>query len=213
VSAVTPGELRARNLRTLAALAALFLAPLVLAFFTYYGTDWRPSAHLNHGRLITPARPLPQVALERIDLGEGAPAAARGAGSSRALPPVLRTHWSLVYVGDGACASDCRAALYLMRQTRLALNNDMTRVERVFLVVSGCCERGFLAREHAGLQVLDASAAQARTLLARFPAEGREHTLFVVDPLGNLVMSYDAREDPRGLLQDLEKLLRLSHIG
>jgi len=73
VSAVTPGELRARNLRTLAALAALFLAPLVLAFFTYYGTGWRPSAHVNHGRLITPARPLPQVALERIDLGEGAP--------------------------------------------------------------------------------------------------------------------------------------------
>ena len=213
MSAITPGALRARNLRTLAALAALFLAPLVLAFFTYYGTDWRPSAHVNHGRLITPARPLPQVALERIDLGEGAPAAARGAGGSHALPPVLRTHWSLVYVGDGGCATDCRAALYLMRQTRLALNNDMTRVERVFLVVSGCCERGFLAREHAGLQVLDASAAQARTLLARFPAEGREHTLFVVDPLGNLVMSYDAREDPRGLLQDLEKLLRLSHIG
>ena len=209
MSAVTPGELRARNLRTLAALAALFLAPLVLAFFTYYGTDWRPSAHVNHGRLITPARPLPQVALERIDLGEGAPAA----GGPGALPPVFRTHWSLVYVGDGGCATDCREALHVMRQTRLALNNDMTRVERVFLVVSGCCDRGFLAREHARLQVLDAGAAQARTLLARFPAEGREHTLFVVDPLGNLVMSYDAREDPRGLLQDLEKLLRLSHIG
>jgi len=213
VSAVTPGELRARNLRTLAALAALFLAPLVLAFFTYYGTDWRPSAHVNHGHLITPARPLPQAALERIDLGEGAPAAARGAGGPSALPPVFRTHWSLVYVGDGACATDCREALYVMRQARLALNNDMTRVERVFLVASGCCDRGFLAREHPGLQVLDAGAAQARTLLARFPAEGREHTLFVVDPLGNLVMSYDARQDPRGLLQDLEKLLRLSHIG
>ena len=99
MSAVTPGELRARNLRTLGALAALFLAPLVLAFFTYYGTDWRPSAHVNHGHLITPARPLPQAALERIDLGAGAPAAARGAGGPSALPPVFRTHWSLVYVG------------------------------------------------------------------------------------------------------------------
>ena len=100
-----------------------------------------------------------------------------------------------------------------MRQTRLALNNDMARVERVFLVVSACCDRDFLAREHPGLEVLDASAAQAGTLIARFPAERREHTLFVVDPLGNLVMSYDARDNPRGLLQDLEKLLRLSHIG
>jgi hypothetical protein len=35
----------------------------------------------------------------------------------------------------------------------------------------------------------------------------------VVDPLGNLMMSYDARGNPRGLLEDLKKLLRLSHIG
>jgi hypothetical protein len=210
MSAVTPAELRARNLRTLAVLAGLFLAPLALAFFTYYGTDWRPSAHVNHGRLITPASPLPDVALQRIDLDDRA--TALGAGGS-SVPAVFRTHWSLVYVGDGGCGAACRAALYAMRQTRLALNNDMTRVERVFLVASACCDRDFLAREHPGLQVLDASAPQARTLIARFPAEGREHTLFVVDPLGNLVMSYDARDNPRGLLQDLEKLLRLSHIG
>ena len=46
-----------------------------------------------------------------------------------------------------------------------------------------------------------------------FPAGEREHTLFIVDPLGNLMMSYDARQDPHGLLEDLKKLLRLSHIG
>jgi hypothetical protein len=200
MTAVNPGELRARNLRTLAVLAALFLAPLALAFFTYYGTDWRPSAHINHGVLITPARPLPEVALRRIDFDAGA-------------PPVFRKHWSLVYVGNGSCGADCREALYVMRQTRLALNNDMTRLERVFLVVSGCCDRDFLEREHPGLQLLDASAPQAEALLERLPAAGREHTLFIVDPLGNLVMSYDARNDLRGLLQDLEKLLRLSHIG
>jgi len=40
-------NLRARNLRTLAALAALFLVPLVLAFFMYYAIPWRPAAHLN----------------------------------------------------------------------------------------------------------------------------------------------------------------------
>jgi len=37
--------------------------------------------------------------------------------------------------------------------------------------------------------------------------------LFVVDPLGNLMMSYDVRGDPHGLLEDLKKLLKLSHIG
>ena len=46
-----------------------------------------------------------------------------------------------------------------------------------------------------------------------FPTVQRAHTLFVVDPLGNLMMSYDARQNSRGLLEDLQKLLRLSHIG
>jgi hypothetical protein len=203
----TPADLRARNLRTLGALAALFLLPLVIAFCTYYGTDWRPSGRVNHGQLISPARPLPAVALPRVGLETGTP----GAPPAAATP--FRSHWSLVYVGGGDCDAACREALYLMRQTRLGLNNDMTRVERVFLVSRGCCNRSFLAHEHAGLQVLDASAPAAESLLALFPAEGREHTLFVVDPLGNLMMSYDARGNPHGLLEDLKKLLRLSHIG
>jgi hypothetical protein len=89
----------------------------------------------------------------------------------------------------------------------------MARVERVFLASEACCDRGFLVREHPGLEVLDASAPQAVPLLAQFPAAGREHLLYIVDPLGNLMMSYDARTNPRGLLEDLKKLLALSHIG
>jgi hypothetical protein len=37
--------------------------------------------------------------------------------------------------------------------------------------------------------------------------------VFVVDPLGNLMMRFDVAQNPKGLLQDLEKLLKLSHIG
>jgi len=203
----TEAQLRTRNLRTLAALAALFLLPLVMAFCTYYGTDWRPSGHLNHGQLISPARPLPAVTLPHVSLETST----TGAPPDTASP--FRSHWSLVYIGGGDCDAACREALYVMRQTRLGLNNDMMRVERVFLVSGGCCNRAFLAHEHAGLVVLDASAPPAETLLALFPPQGREHTLFVVDPLGNLMMSYDARGNPHGLLEDLKKLLRLSHIG
>jgi hypothetical protein len=184
---MTAAELRARNLRTLAALAGLFILPLVIAFLTYYGTAWRPAGHVNHGTLITPPRRLPAMA--------------------------LRGEWTLVYVGDGACDAACRQALYVMRQTRLALNNDMTRVGRVFLATANCCAREFLSREHAGLVVLDAARPAAGTLVREFPASDRAQLLYVVDPLGNLVMSYDARQDPHGLLEDLKKLLRLSHIG
>jgi hypothetical protein len=191
---------RARNLRTVAALAALFVLPLALAFYTYYATDWRPLGRVNHGTLISPARPLPEVALPRAPRTAGAPGAA------------LRGTWTLVYVGDGRCDADCRRALVVMRQTRLSLNNDMTRVARVFLATAGCCPDA-AGGSDAGLAVLDASGAAAAPLIAQFPADGRAHSIYVVDPLGNLMMSYDARIDPHGLLEDLRKLLRLSHIG
>lgn len=192
-------HLRARNLRTLAALAALFLLPLGLAFFTYYGSAWRPAGRVNHGLLITPARPLPPL-LPRVSL-----AAAHGTA--------FRGHWSLVYVGNGACDGACRQALYVMRQTRLALNNDMTRLQRLFLASGDCSACELLARADPGLEVLDAGGAAGSALLREFPSPGREHSLFVVDPLGNLMMSYDVRGDPHGLLEDLKKLLKLSHIG
>ena len=202
---MTANELRARNLRTLGLLAALFLVPLVTAFLTYYGTAWRPAGRVNHGRLITPVRPLPAIALPRVRLDAAAAAAAESA--------LWRGRWSLVYVGDGGCDAACREALYVMRQTRLLLNNDMTRVQRVFLVTAGCCAREFLSRAHSGLVVLDAAGPAAQPLVREFSAADRTRTVFIVDPLGNLILSYDARSDPHGLLEDLRKLLRLSHIG
>jgi hypothetical protein len=203
------GKVRARNLRTVGALAGLFLLPLVLAFYTYYGTRWRPVGHVNHGTLISPPRPLPEVALPRVSPVPP--------GGDLGTQPALRNLWSLVYIGEGGCDPSCRWALYVLRQTRLGLGKDMTRVARVFLVSGDCCDREFLSRAYPGLTVLDAAGPQGARLLAQFPDAGtpsvRAHTLYIVDPLGNLMMSYDARANPHGLLQDLQQLLRLSHIG
>ena len=194
-------SLRARNLRTLGVLAGLFLLPLAASFWMYYATDWRPATRVNHGELIEPARPLPSVELP-VAIGDPAAAA-----------HLLRDKWSVVYIGPGSCSEACRHTLYIMRQTRLSLNNDMTRVARVFLATGECCARELLRREHPGLQVIDASGAAASPLLRLFPDTARENSLYIVDPLGNLMMRYDVRQDPKGLLEDLRKLLRLSHIG
>jgi cytochrome oxidase Cu insertion factor (SCO1/SenC/PrrC family) len=199
MSTVIDPELHRRNFRTVFALAGLFLVPLLVSFWLYYGLHWRPQGTANHGELIVPARPLPDVTLPDAS---GVPAS-----------HIFSGKWTLVYVGDGACDADCRATLFFMRQTRLSLNTDMTRVQRVFLTTADCCDRAYLAAEHPGLRVLDASSAAAQPLLALFAPAGRAQGLYIVDPLGNLMMRYDARQPPKGLLEDLKRLLQLSQIG
>jgi hypothetical protein len=199
--------LRARNLRTLAALAALFFLPLIASAWLYYGLSWIPGGHVNHGELIQPPRPLPRVELARVAL----PGDAAGKRPAAESTP-FRGNWTLVYIGDGSCDASCRETLYVMRQTRLALGTDMTRLDRVFLATTNCCATDYLAREHAGIVVFNAASAAGAPLLGQFPGVER-YTLFVVDPLGNLMMRYDVRRDPRGLLVDLKRLLELSQIG
>jgi len=189
---------RRRGRQVLLIIAAMFLVPLAVSFALYYG-KWRPAGSSSKGDLITPARPLQAAGLRHPD---GKPATA----------DVLTGKWSLIYIGDGACDQACRTALVFARQTRLALNNDMTRVQRVFFATGNCCATDYFAAEQPGLVALDASAPQAQALLAQFPAD-RAHSLYIVDPLGNLMMRHDASQTTNDLLTDLKKLLRLSHIG
>ena len=190
-------------------LLLLFFAPLLLAFVLYYGSGWRPSGRTNHGELIEPARTLPLVALPPVALAPGA----TPGGDALAAADVLTGKWSLVYVNSGDCNADCRNTLYFMRQTHLGLANLAPRVQRVFLATADCCDRGYLAREQPGLITLNADGAAAAPLLAQFPPERRSSSIFVVDPRGNLMLRYDAHDDPKGLRNDLKKLLTLSHIG
>jgi cytochrome oxidase Cu insertion factor (SCO1/SenC/PrrC family) len=192
-------ESRSRGRRQLLIVAAVFLLPLLVAFSLYYGKLWRPAGSSSKGELIDPARPLVVAGLRQA---EGTPAGANP----------FQEKWTLLYIGDGACDADCRTALVFMRQSRLALNNEMTRVQRIFLATGHCCANDYFKTEHPGLITLDASSPEAQPLLAQFPPD-RAHSLFIVDPLGNLMMRHDASHTSKDLLEDLKKLLKLSHIG
>jgi hypothetical protein len=174
-------------------LLVLFGVPLLLSFVLYYATSWRPRGLSNHGELF-----MPTIVMNEALQNDAAEVLKSG-------------KWSLLVVGDGRCDEDCRRNLVFARQTRLSLNKEMERVNRVFLSTDDCCDRAYFDGEHSGLVVLEASEHAA--LLKLVPPQDREHSVYVVDPLGNLVMRYDSRENPKGLLSDMEKLLKLSHIG
>lgn len=196
-----------RRRRTLVGLAVLFFAPVLVAFYLYYGHhDWRPVGRVNHGELVDPARPLPAIALPRLAGG-------------LADPAWLQGRWTLLTVGTGECAERCRHDLYETRQVRIALDRDMDRVQRVLIAVGPCCDLAFLQREHPDLIALRATP-EAQPLLGQLPGvdaaapdAASGDRIYLVDPLGNLMMSYAPDANPKGLLEDLKRLLRLSHVG
>ena len=92
----------------------------------------------------------------------------------------------------------------------------MTRVQRIFLATGNCCDRAYLDAEHPGLRSRSCDNDAGAALLAAFPdaAPARTVVIYVIDPLGNLMMRHAPQPPPaKGLLEDLRKLLKLSHIG
>jgi hypothetical protein len=95
----------------------------------------------------------------------------------------------------------------------VALDRDMDRVQRVLIADPDCCDAWFVHEQHPDLITVRAAAAAA-PLLALLP--GQDPTaprIYLIDPLGNLMMSYAADAPPKGMLEDMKRLLRLSSIG
>jgi len=196
-------SLRANQIKArgaLIGLAALFFLPLLGSFWLYYIGGWRPAGSTNHGELLSPVRQLSELRLQQQG-GEPLDAEA------------LLGKWTFVYIDSGDCDETCRNALWVIRQTRLLLAQDMDRVNRIFVAESACCDRDFLDSEHPGLMVVTPDPLAGETALAQFPRDPAVPYAYIVDPLGNLVMRFDTRENPKGLLGDVKKLLKLSHIG
>jgi cytochrome oxidase Cu insertion factor (SCO1/SenC/PrrC family) len=208
-----------RQRRTLIGLALMFFAPLGLSFYLYYGKNWHPGGHVNAGELIAPARPLPSLALPL------AGAAGAGAGAGETNPQFLKGKWTFLYVQHGRCDDECRRHLYDTRQVRLALDREMNRVQRVFIGDGDCCDLEELKAAHPDLIAIRASAAD-EPLLALLPigehpaaldqhptGAVNSHRVYLIDPLGNLMMFYAPEAKSKGMLDDMKRLLRLSSIG
>ena len=172
--------------RQLLLIASLFLVPFAMAIALYFSFNWRPAVGA-HGELIDPPRPLPATALQGP--------------------------WSLVYLAGNDCAERSPVVLAELARLRLALGKDAPRVRPV-LLHAGECAGVDLPRGESDLLVLPMAGPEGAALRALFPraADGADG-IYIVDPHGNLLMSYPATGSARGLLKDLERLLRLSSIG
>ncbi len=184
-----------RGRRQLLMIASLFIVPVVTAIVLYRSVDWRPVVN-SQGTLIDPPRKLAIAGLA-LAHGESAPVDA------------LEGRWSVIRPLTGGCGERERALVEELGRVRLALDKDADRVRRIFVHDGGCAAANLGAGE-SDLRVYAATG----DFLAQFPLSVDGATgIYIADPHGNLMMSYPESGSARGLLKDLERLLRLSSIG
>ena len=117
----------------------------------------------------------------------------------------------MLAVDSGDCDGACREKLFKIRQIRLMQGKDMDRIERVWLVSDGVPPDPELSRLHQGARLLDARGKDLRQIL---PAQDRPRDfIYVIDPLGNLMMRYPRDADPNGMKKDFVRLLKVSRVG
>lgn len=180
---------------------ALFVVPLLAAVGWYALAPGTAPAPATHGTLVDPARPLEEFSVP-----------VSGDDGAFTLED-LRGRWTLVHVVDRGCETACTERLHYTRQIRTALGRDRQRVQRVVLARAGRATPGLepVLAEHPDLRIL--STAGNRPLRGQLPAGTDARTVLLIDPLGNLMMRFDPDVEPDGILEDLEKLLKLSQVG
>ena len=173
---------------------ALTAAPVAASYFMFY--FWPPGRTVNYGELIEP-RPLPDPPLAT-------------AGGAPFRVSQLKGKWVLVSVDGGRCEAHCERKLLYMRQLRLTQGKNMDRIERLWLVSNDAPPRGAEALTAEGTRVVRADAELVKAFPA--PNSSSDH-LYLVDPLGNLMMRFPRDPEPRLMIKDLVRLLKASQIG
>ncbi len=188
-AARTPDRRKTR--RTLLLIAAVGIAPVLGSTIAYY--FFPRASHTNYGTLLAVA-PAAEIT--------GTAADGRAFAMSQ-----LKGKWVLLVAAPGACDAACDRELYATRQARTMQNKDQDRVVRVWLVTDDTTPQPGLVAEHPGLMIARAASGGMRAL----PAGDR--AIYLIDPLGNLVLQYPEDPDVKKLAHDLRRLLQASSIG
>ena len=184
-------------------LIALFALPEIIAV-GLKAVNWRPKATTNKGELVQPAREIKDSDLLTI---EDKPVKFSN----------FRGKWTMIYFADAACNEACIKNIYLMRQVHKALGKEQGRFQSVFVAMGTVPADQLQAKlkDYPGMTIISGSKQNIEALAQQFVLPDSKvidaQRIYLVDPLGNLMMSY--RDDPRGMLKDLIHLMKNSSTG
>lgn len=200
---IDPQRVRAGR-RQLVILGLLFLLPVIAAYLAYFVI--KPEGRTNYGDLVSPQRDVSAFPLAPL-------AGVAGSVPADATMGTLAGRWVFVVAAPAVCDARCQENLYNIRQVRLTTGAERDRVERLWIVTDERDPPAELLAAHEGLRL---GRADPQALAAAFPAgetaDPGAH-IYLVDPLGHLMMRFPVDADPGRMKKDILRLLKVSRIG
>ena len=188
---------------TLLVILALFTLPLALAWMMNSGSiHYQSGATVNLGRLVSPMVPLDWSSVEPV--------------ANDSATAGLNGFWVILYAVPPVCNEECLEVVKELRQVHRASGKDQNRIKIALLVEPSISQEQIeelLAIEPRFKLVENPSRTITRTLAQVDDpsfSHGGQSTIYLVDPLGNIMMTYNGESGPNGLSKDLKRLLTWS---
>ena len=182
----------------------IFLTPIIVITVStvWYYSGYGPEEKVNYGRLLSDPIDVGTLDLE-LDY-------------QNLNVDSMERKWMLVHFINDACLESCADLIYVARQVNVLLARQQTRVKRYIaapIEVKPKLENFFTTYQDLNfIEVKDKSAT-----IREFKKNGidpfAQPNIFVIDPIGNIILHYSGEVDGKKLLADLKKLLGASKIG
>lgn len=189
---------------SLVIIAAMFVLPLLLAWFMYTGAiEYKPGSTRNYGQLVEPPLPISWDDVYRANATDdnAEPAAAE-----------LERHWVVLKPVPAACGESCMQQITELRQIHRAAGRDQSRV-RIALLLDDSAVAGEVGRVqdiYPEFKLITSPGGALQEAMERASGDGT--STYLVDPLGNIMMVYASGADPNHLKKDLKRLLTWSKL-
>jgi len=181
------------NRRKFLLLLVVMCTPVIISYALYF-MDYRPQSK-NYGDLI----PIVKVS---------------GKGTNIEDNTILRMKdlhgkWVLVTVDSGDCNEACKNKLYYMRQVRTVQGKEKHRIERLWLINNSVKPSAELMKEYEGTYFVNADSE-----ILDFIETKEEQTkhIYLIDPIGHLMMRFPENVDGTKMGHDIKRLLHVSQL-
>jgi len=190
-----------RSNNTLWLLILTFAVPIIGAYAYYLFVDDYSLG--NHGDLIQPIIKIEELLLTDVNGG-----------------PISRDElihgWKMLYIAGSDCNSTCQESIYYMRQINTALGKNASRFKHMIIHLDNMSAefQGLIESEHTTALHSYASNEKISSVFSGLNSNNLlSNSIYIMDPLGNIMMRFSHGTSAKLILKDLNRLLKISRIG